>query len=405
MGRSWSLAAYLALRSGAVAAVSPPLQPRPAGPLVWVHCADPARIAAFVALSDRLAADGERLHMLITLPDVPANAPTGARIILHAAPPDLRVPVAAFLDHWKPDIMLWSQGNFRPVLLSEAAARPGLHGRYLIDAVAAQIDVAGGTWLPWVSRAVLAMFDKVFAVDDEASSRLIRMGMAPASVEVTGPLGTIAGVLPCNERERRDLAQMLGSRPVWLAAAVGAAEIAQVIQAHKVASRSAHRLLLILVPRAPDDGPLVAGAIRDAGLQLACRMEGTEPDKATQVYLADSLAEMGLWYRLSPICFMGGTLSKGTDRRHPFEAAALGSAVLHGPETDPFSAYYLRLARAGASRAVRSGADLGLAVEALLAPDKAAAMAHAAWDVTTAGADVGNRVIDLIRDGLDKAGE
>ncbi len=301
-------------------------------------------------------------------------------------------------------MMLWMHGSFRPALLSEAAASPTIKSRVLIEADSSLIRTETAGWLPGMTQALVQRLDHALALDDAAGLRLQRMGMDQQHVEVTGALDTIAGVLPCNERERRDLTQTMGSRPVWLAAGIDLSELPDIIAAHRYASRTAHRLLLILVPRLFDEAKAMAEALQVAGLRFALRAEGSEPEESTQVYLADSLAEMGLWYRLSPVAFMGGTMSEGPGGRHPFEAAALGSAVLHGPKTDPHSAVYMRLARAGASRSVRSGADLGRAVEALLAPDKAAAMAHAAWDVTTAGADAGNRVIELIRDGLDKAG-
>jgi 3-deoxy-D-manno-octulosonic-acid transferase len=404
MARSLSLAAWLAFRRGAAQDVTATYPPRPAGPLVWVHCPDAGRIGAFVSLAERLAAEGDRLHLLITSPDIPANTPTGPRTILQQAPADLRLPVQAFLSHWQPDILLWSQGHFNPVLLTETADYRSLSARLLVDATAMLTGLAGGTRLPGATRELVQQFDRVLAVDGDAAQRLRRAGTDPDRIEVTGALGTMVGVLPCNERERRDLAQTMGSRPVWLAAGVTPEEMPDIIQAHKVASRSAHRLLLVLVPRMSEDTARLAQDLRDANISVVLRAEDADPDESAQAYLADGASEMGLWYRLAPISFIGGTLRPGASSYHPFEAAALGSAVLHGPETGAHAASYLRLARAGASRTVRTGTDLGQAVEALLSPDKAAAMAHAAWEVTTAGADVGNRVIDLIREYLDKPG-
>jgi 3-deoxy-D-manno-octulosonic-acid transferase len=404
MTRSFSLAAWLALRRGMPTDGQAVLPSRPAGPLVWAHSPDPDGIAALSALADRLAADGDRVHMLVTAPGLAGNATVGQRTIVQPAPPDLRLPVQAFLSHWQPDILLWSQGDFSPVLLSEAARHPSLTARFLIDAAAAHAGLSGGLWIPGASRTLARQFERVLAIDGDAAQRLRRAGVDPALIEISGALGTMIGVLPCNERERRELAQTFGSRPVWLAAGVLPEELADIILAHKVASRSAHRLLLILVPKSAEDSPRFAEGLLEANMSVVLRADDVDPDESTQAYIADGSAEMGLWYRLSPITFIGGTLRPCPASRHPFEAAALGSAVLHGPETGTHAVSYQRLARAGASRVVRTGTDLGQAVEALLSPDKSAAMAHAAWDVTTAGADVGNRVIELIRDALDKAG-
>ena len=142
----------------------------------------------------------------------------------------------------------------------------------------------------------------------------------------------------------------------------------------------------------------MAQALDEAGLRVALRAEGAEPEDRTQVYLADGTSEMGLWLRLAPLTFLGGTLARGPGGRSPFEAAALGSALLHGPVTAPHKEAWLRLETAGATRAVSNAAELGQAVEALLAPDRAAAMAQAGWDVATEGAEVMNRVADLVEE-------
>jgi len=228
--------------------------------------------------------------------------------------------------------------------------------------------------------------------------------MEGSRIEVTGPMQIGLNVPSCNEKERREMAALLGTRPVWLAADVPMAELDAVATAHRQASRRAHRLCLILVPANPADAVEMAAQLRRDGTTVTCRSESTDPDEATQIYLVENNAELGLWYRLAPITYLAGTLA-GQGGRSPLEPAGLGSALLHGPLTAPHSADYERLASAGASRAVRSTVDLGNAVEVLLAPDKAAAMAHAAWDVTSSGAAVVNRIADLIRERIDRLGQ
>jgi 3-deoxy-D-manno-octulosonic-acid transferase len=211
-------------------------------------------------------------------------------------------------------------------------------------------------------------------------------------------------VLACNDRERRDLVQTLGARPVWLAAGFAPAELPHLVAAQRAAIRGSHRLLLVALPRDPADLPAAATAFREAGFTLAQRAEGEDPGDTAQVLLADSMAELGLWYRIAPVTFAGSTLpGSGGGGRPPGEVTALGSALVHGPETQPHGPAYQRLARAGAARLVRDGAGLGQTIEALLAPDRAAAMAHAAWEVTTEGIEVANRLAELILAGLAEA--
>jgi 3-deoxy-D-manno-octulosonic-acid transferase len=293
--------------------------------------------------------------------------------------------------------VLWTEGAFRPVLLAETD-RLGVP-RLLADARAGAIGVEGGSWMPGVTRALVDRFDRVLAVDQDAAQRLRKAGLPPDRIEIAGALVPAHAVPPCNERERRDLAALLGPRPVWLAADVPQAELAEVIGAAQEAMKRSHRLLLLLAPALPVAVPEVAALIRASGLAVGCRSEGAEPEADIEVYLADQPGEAGLWYRLAPVTYMGGTLS-GRGGAHPFDPAVLGSAVLHGPAIRPWQDAYGRLSRAGAARLCRSGADLGVAVESLISPDRAAAMAHAAWDVTTAGAEVGARLTDLIRAAL-----
>lgn len=402
MSRSLSLAAYLALRRGAAATNGPLPPPRPRGPLVWVHSPDPERIGIVAAIATQLATEGDRPGFLVTSSDIPANTPGSPDLILQPAPVDQRGPCRAFLDHWKPDLLLWMQGDLRPVLIAATEAKP--LSRLIIDAQAERIGVAKSGWIPGVTRALLDRFELALATDHAAAAQLRRAGMEANRIEVSGALQIGLSVPPCNERERRALAALLGTRPVWLAADVPMAELDAIATAHRQASRRAHRLCLILVPANPADAPAMAAQLRRDGTTVTCRAEGTDPDEATQIYLAENNSELGLWYRLAPITYLAGTLA-GQGGRSPLEPAGLGSALLHGPLTAPHTADYQRLSAAGATRSVRSTIDLGNAVEVLLAPDKAAAMAHAAWDVTSSGATVTNRVADLIRDRIDRLGQ
>ncbi|WP_210529268.1 3-deoxy-D-manno-octulosonic acid transferase [Rubellimicrobium arenae] len=388
MPGSLVLGAYLALAAlgGGRSEAEPP---RPDGSLLWVHLDGVARLPSLIALTEQLPAD---VSILVTLPRGTDLPPTTGRMILRHVPHEGGGSVQAFLDHWTPDALLWVGGGLRPALLAKARMP-----KLLVEgAPDPQIMMRGAGW-PWLARSVVPFFDRALVAGDAAAERLARAGLSDDRLEIAGSLDAPAPVLPCNERERRDLAQSLGARPVWLAGDLPLAELPSIVAAYLHASRTAHRLLLILAPRHADEAPAFARALNDAGLRVAERAEGDEPEDGTQVYLADGPSEMGLWLRLAPLAYLGGTLTDGAGGRHPFEAAALGSVLIHGPVTMPHAAAWARLDAAGAARVILNGAELGRAVEALLAPDKAAAMAHAGWDVATQGAEVANRVADLIR--------
>ena len=399
MTRSLALGAYLALAGLGGRRPEPEPAPRPEGPLLWVHSDGPERLAPIAALAERLEPEG--LSTLVTLPrsvePPPMPGPGPGRPILSPVPLDSPRAVRAFLDHWRPDVLLWAGGRLRPALL---------HGtrvpRLLVEGAPGPRLLDGGARWPGLARAIVPLFDRALVTGAAAAERLSRAGLPEERLEITGPLDIPAPVLLCNERERRDLSQTIGARPVWLAGDLPLSELPAVVVAHRLASRTAHRLLLILAPRIPEEAQAMSAAVAEAGLRVAQRAEGHEPEDGMQVYLADGTAEMGLWLRLAPVAFLGGTLPGGPGGRNPFEAAALGAALIHGPATAPHAEPWARLDAAGASRIVLNGIELGRAVEALLSPDRAAVMAHAGWDVATQGTEVANRVADLIREALGR---
>ena len=138
-------------------------------------------------------------------------------------------------------------------------------------------------------------------------------------------------------------------------------------------------------------------------MTVALRSRDEDPADDVQVLVADTDGEMGLWYRLAPLVYMGGTLSASGTGRGPFEPAALGSAIVHGPHPGPHPEAYARLAEVFAARLVVDPETLATAVTELIAPDKAAYLAHNAWAASSGGAEVTERVMRLLFDQLDLA--
>jgi 3-deoxy-D-manno-octulosonic-acid transferase len=242
----------------------------------------------------------------------------------------------------------------------------------------------------------------VLTVDDVSARAFRKAGATPSAVEVTGKLEEESAALPYLEAERDSLARQLATRPVWLAAALPESEEAAVIAAHRAALRLAHRLLLIVVPLDPARvEPLAQRMEKDEGWTVALRADEQEPDSETEVYIADSMNEFGLWYRLAPITYLGGSLAGNGCIRDPLEPAALGSAILYGPRPGAYGATFGRLGAARAARAVGSATDLAEALGDLLSPDRAARLAQAAWAVASDGAEVTERVVGMIRKIMD----
>lgn len=377
-----------------------PWPDRPEGPLAWFHVPGDDSLNAVEELVTRFVQVHDRANILITAPIVPTTAQTTARdvrVSYAQVPDETPGAVAAFLDHWRPDTCLWARGHLRPVLISGLTDRstPML----LIDAALSGIEQR---WLPGISRGLLSSFRHLLAVDNGVAARLRSLGALPGTVETSGPLEEGTAALPYDEAERAFLAEGLGARPMWLATSLAKSEISAVLTAHRRAQRRSHRLLLIVEPSSPEVTRALIEAAAEQDLDVATRATDDEPSEETELFIADVPHEMGLWYRLAPISYMGGTLT-GQGCRNPFEPAALGSAVLHGPNIKKFRGSYQRLSSAGGTRLILRTLDLGEAVGALLSPDASAKLAHAAWDVSSAGAEVTDRVITLLTEALDTA--
>jgi len=358
--------------------------PRPVGSLVWLHAPRLEAVQSLIQLANKLMEE-DGVGSILTAPREAGHL---------QAPADRPAEVKAFLDHWRPDAIVLADGEIRPTLLFEAEAR-GLPAM-VVDGREPYLVRGREGWFPGLLRGAVQTLRQVLALD-EASGRAYRRAGA-AQVDVVGRMEQLSAALPCHEGERSALAEVLKARPVWLAAAVPQAEETAVIAAHRVALRLSHRLLLILVPEKPDRADSLADALEanDEWI-VARRARDEEPDAETAIYMPDSAEEFGLWYRLAPVTFLGGSLYGEGVLRNPLEAAALGSAIIHGPRAGAYGAILGRLGAARATRAVGSADDLADALGDLLAPDRAALAAQAAWTVASDGVDVTEKVLAHLR--------
>ena len=389
--RSLSLAAFFSRRGqGGGDGKLDNLPPRAAGQLIWVRALRADQLSALQSLEEQLRADGDDISLLVTFPYAVGT---------HMQSPEGRVQVGLFLAHWKPDLVLWLEEDLDPASFYELAQSqtPCM----LVAATKNAMRPVTKGWVPGVGRAMLKQCAAILTQDENVRNALVRSGVNPAKTHVLGPLESAPIPLPHFEDERQDMAKCLGARTVWLAAAATIDEIDQIAQAHHMASRRAHRLMLIVALEDSSQGINAAERLRAFGFEVALRTADEEPTAATQVYVADTDGELGLWYRIAPITYLGGSLSGGPCR-DPFEPATLGSAVLHGPDVTPFEHQIDRLAAANACVSVASFDELGKTVERLLSPDKTAQLVHAAWDVTSRGADVTNRLAEAIMTELDR---
>ena len=403
--RSLSLKAYRALARRAPRHELDTSTPRPTGELVWIHLGSTVDLSATLDLAERLSHLRPECTVLVTLPIASADhwqtAEVSGDILLRSAPDEHPRSVAAFLDHWRPDLALWIWGGLLPNLVDETARRRiPLH---LISADTSGFDGRRDRWMPELARNLMTCFDSATARNNAAAQRLNRLGMRSDAIRVQQRLRESGRVLPCDESDIDEMSAQLGGRPVWLATQSRESEWDQVLTAHKMALRSAHRLLLILEPHPTADLAELRALLSKSDLSCGYWGNGEWPDESMQVLVADIPDELGLWYRVATVSFLGSSLQTGLGGTDPMPAAALGTAILYGPNVRKYLPRYTRLAKAGAARIVNDSTSLGAAVSHLIAPDNAASMAHAGWDVSSEGAEVIDSVLDLVQEELDAA--
>jgi 3-deoxy-D-manno-octulosonic-acid transferase len=389
---------------GATAPVPPDGAPdRPTGDLVWLHAPSAVAARGLFGLARNLSQDelcavlltcGQPLELAEHLRDL--DPP----VLVQPPPPDRQAEVEGFLAHWKPQAVVLSDGELPSAVLAEAAA----HKLPVLMVNSGPPRMLGGMdWLPGVMRRALTGISRAFVSDEAAGRAYRRAGLDRVQ---TGRLEERPPTPPASETEREAMARLLAARPVWLALCPSADEEPAVIAAHRAALERSHRLLMILLVADPARADALHTRLSDEfGWRVARRDRDEDPDPETEVLLFAGLDEIGLALRLAPICFLGGSLAGPGCNRNPIEAAALGSAIIHGPRVGSHGPEIARLGAARGAVAVANDAQLAEAVIELQAPDQAARLAAAAWGVATDGAEVMAEVIDELRRMIDAAGE
>ena len=348
--------------------------PRPPGRLLWLHAAS---VGETVSLLPVLAALPEGLTVLVTTGTVTSAellatrlAESGRAAVLHRfVPLDVPAWVARFVDHWRPDAAALVESELWPNLIAAAARRrvPLL----LLNARLSAASAARWARLPRSAAWLLGRFSVIQAQSEPDAERL--RGLGAASVESPGNLKFAAPALPADAAELARLRGMIGERPVWLAASTHPGEEAIVADAHRRLATVHPGLLTIIAPRHPARGAEIAAAL--AGLSPGRRALGDAPQGA--VWIADTLGELGLLYRLAPIVFVGGSLVP-RGGQNPLEPARLGCVVAAGPGMENQAAAVGALGAAEALATVTDSASLAAWVGAMLAdPARRAAIAAA----------------------------
>lgn len=343
--------------------------PRPKGPVLWFHALSVGESLALIPLIELALSDMPDAHVVLT-----TSTATSAAALEKAKLPDrtfhILLPIdtakatRAFLDHWHPDLAAFAELDFWPRLMVETKARA--IPMVLVNSRMPDANFERRRKLGGMTRDILRLFDALLVQDPLSAERFATLGADPARIETPGALKAAARPLPADPGELTALQTTIGARPTWLAAATIASEHAPMIEAHRQLSARRPTALMILAPRHIADGDDAETLARARFANVARRSKGDPLTSETQIYIADTIGEMGLWYRLAPVSFIGHSLGANLEGKNPFEAAALGSAILHGPAISYFQESYDALQNSGGAKVVTTETALAKALETLL---------------------------------------
>jgi 3-deoxy-D-manno-octulosonic-acid transferase len=362
---------------------------RPHGPLIWIHGASVGEVLAAAALIERLRA--LNLRILLT-----SGTVTSATIVAKRFPADIihqYVPydspryVGRFLDHWRPSLALFIESDLWPnLILSSAARRLPM---VLINGRMSQRSFPRWSRMSGTISALLGKFEVCLAQSRVDGERFAALGSR--NVITTGNLKLDVAAPPADSARLERLMSVTRGRPIIVAASTHPGEEEILLEAHRTLAGFFPSLLTVIVPRHADRGEAIARTIEDSGLHAGLRSREELPTAITDIYVADTMGELGLFYRLAPVVFMGGSLVPHGGQ-NPIEAVKLGASIVHGPHVFNFTDVYEALDRAGGARQADTREALVKQLGQLLADP-------AARDVSLAASE---RVVEQLGGALER---
>lgn len=332
---------------------------RPAGTLLWIHAASVGEANSILQLIAQMRERFSDVNILLTTGTVTSAKLMQTRLpagVIHQyAPIDTPEATAHFLRHWKPDIGFWVESEFWPNLVMSARKR----GCFMVVINGRMSERSYAGWQNYamaMAYDMMSCFEVAFAQSEGDAQRLRALGIR--DVRTLGNIKYDATVLPCDEAMLITLQNAIGNRPVWLAASTHPGEEILVAQAHATLAKKTPNLLTIIVPRHPARGASIAAALPKSAL----RSRGDIITADTSFYIADTLGELGLFYRLCEIVFLGGSLVPHGGQ-NPLEPARLRCAIICGTHTHNFAEIISEMKEINAVKIVENAASLANAVQ------------------------------------------
>ncbi|MCE7886351.1 MAG: 3-deoxy-D-manno-octulosonic acid transferase [Alphaproteobacteria bacterium PRO2] len=377
-------------------------------PLIWVHAASIGEAQSALILVERLQRLVPGTQILMTTGTVSSanmmrkNLPAGAMHQFY--PVDHPAWTKQFLDHWRPELVLWMESELWPNMLIDIKSRgiPAI----LVNARLSEKSFRRWSWFGGAAKEVLGAFSLILAQGEKEAARFRALGAA--NVIATGNIKYSAKPLSFSETDLKAVGGAIGQRPVWLYASSHKGEESLACRVHQKLKLKFPDLLTIIVPRHPERRQDIIATCEQANLKFILRGEiRILPSYDTDIYIADTFGELGLFYRLAPLACIGRSFSDdGGGGHNPIEAAQLNCAVLYGPNVQFQKELFEEMSNAGGALGVNTESELEEAVGAFLSnPQKLAAMQQNGLEFTRVKSRVVDIVIESIAPWLDFSAE
>lgn len=329
--------------------------------LIWIHAASVGESQSALILIHALLSHYKNVHILVT-----SGTLTSAQIMEKKLPENtthqfypLDHPewVNRFLDHWSPDLALWMESELWPNMLYEIKKRkiPAA----LINARMSEKSFSAWKYFKPFSRALLSCFRTVLCQTQKDRDYYTHLGAH--NVIVTDNLKYSAAPLDYNADDLNHLSEILQGKFICVYASTHDAEETMACRIHLKLKETIPNLFTIIIPRHPERGDVIDTQCRALGTNLNIKLrtdQHTPPTEKTDIYIANTLGELGLFYKLSPVAYIGRTMSAdGGGGHNPIEAAQFGCAVIHGPNTQNLLEIFQELKTYNASIEIQNEED------------------------------------------------
>lgn len=310
---------------------------RPDGKLIWLHGASVGESVSMLPLINKILEADDTCHVLVTTGTVTSAKIMEERLPERAfhqyIPIDVYWYASRFMKHWKPDLCLWFESDLWPNLLSVAKKRGVamalLNGR--------MSNKSFKNWKRYkiLAKSLLSSFAMCLGQTEEDADRLSKLGAKNVSCE--GNLKYAADILPVSENDLIELSKQIGKRNVWLASSTHKGEEEIILQVHEHIKSKVSDVLTVIVPRHPERGQEIAKELsRNSQAKIDLRSQSIEIEEDSDIYIANTIGELGLFYRAIPVVLIGKTLLAPGGGQNPIEPAKLGCAIVMGEHTANF---------------------------------------------------------------------